>query len=198
MTTSATAAKTTTTKPVDSDESPSPFATHNDSDIPPGRTYEIGTMLFLRNGAAATGGIFGVAPFATMTFAERWVVRPSVGIGTSTSRVPPDQANNENLRSFGGRLDLCRRMPGNYIDHRGIEFDACAGGDTTYVWSDLKEAVRASIGPSAILRGEIGQNFGLEIRSMLGVNLARDGRGMGADLPPFVVALELGASVRFR
>src|SRR5262245_26479189 len=32
------------------------------------RTYEIGTMLILRNGVASTGGIFGASPFVTMTF----------------------------------------------------------------------------------------------------------------------------------
>ena len=165
--------------------------------MPTGRTFEVGTLLFLRNGAAATGGMFGVSPFVTVSFAERWVVRPSVMYGTSTSRVPPDQSNSENLFSLGGRLDICRRMPGNYIDHRGIEFDACMGGDAARVWSARESVIRGSVGPSAVLRGEIGHNFGLEIRTMLGVNLSRTAVA-GQELPPFVAAAELGGSVRFR
>jgi hypothetical protein len=165
---------------------------------PEGRTYEVGTMLFLRNGAAATGGMFGVAPFVTVAFAETWVVRPSFMYGTSTARVPPDQSDSENLSSLGGRLDVCRRMPGNYLDHRGIEFDACMGGDAASVWSDRDSTVRASLGPSAVLRGELGHGFGLEIRSMVGVNLTRARFMGGEELPPFVAAAELGASVRFR
>jgi hypothetical protein len=164
---------------------------------PDAQTFEVGSMLFLRNGAAATGGMFGVSPFVTVSFAEKWVVRPSIAYGTSTSRVPPDDSNSATLTSFGGRLDVCRRLPGNYIDRRGIEFDACMGGDATHVWSEHESKMRATVGPSAVLRGEIGQNFGLEIRSMVGVNLNRSAIG-GQELPPLVAAAELGGSVRFR
>ncbi|MBX3218741.1 MAG: hypothetical protein KF850_42440, partial [Labilithrix sp.] len=139
----------------------------------PGRSIEIGTMLFLRNGAAATGGAFGVSPFVAIAFADTWVLRPSLMYGASTSRVPPDASNSENFSTVGGRLDVCRRMPGNYIDSRGIEFDACVGGDATHVWSDRASVARGSLGPSAVLRGELGYDFGLEIRSMVGVNLSR-------------------------
>ena len=181
-------------RPVDADEGPLGAS-------PPklrgGRTFEVGTLVFLRNGAAATGGMFGVSPFVTVSLSETWVLRPSLMYGTSTSRVPPDQSNSENLFLLGGRLDVCRRMPGNYIDHRGIEFDACMGGDAAHVWSARESVVRGTIGPSAVLRGELGHNFGLEIRSMLGVNLNRAAVG-GQDLPPFVAAAEVGGSVRFR
>lgn len=189
----------TTSRPTVPDaDNPSPFSS-TESKEPVARMYEVGTMLFLRNGAAPTGGMFGVAPFATVSFSERWVIRPSLAIGTSTSRVPPDQSNSVNIYMFGGRLDLCGRMPGNYIDHRGIEFDICAGGDAARVWSNRATAFRGSVGPSGVLRGEIGQNFGLEFRTMVGVNLARSADGFGdTDLPPFVAAAELGASVRFR
>ncbi|MBX3216842.1 MAG: hypothetical protein KF850_32710 [Labilithrix sp.] len=164
----------------------------------PGRSIEIGTMLFLRNGAAATGGAFGVSPFVAIAFADTWVLRPSLMYGASTSRVPPDASNSENFSTLGGRLDVCRRMPGNYIDSRGIEFDACVGGDATYVWSGRESVARGSLGPSAVLRGELGYDFGLEIRSMVGVNLSRAPFMSAEELPPFVAAAELGASVRFR
>ncbi|MBX3222491.1 MAG: hypothetical protein KF795_18380 [Labilithrix sp.] len=162
------------------------------------RTLEVGTMLFLRNGAAASGGVFGVSPFVAVAFADKWVLRPSLMYGTSTSRVSVDESSSANLSSIGGRFDVCRRMPGNYIDHRGIEFDACVGGDAARVWSGGEATARGSLGPSVVLRGELGYDFGLEIRSMFGVNLSRAPFMSEEELPPFVAAAELGASVRFR
>lgn len=161
-------------------------------------TFEVGSTLFVRNGVAGDGGIFGVSPFVTITVASTWVLRPALMYGASTSRIPPDESNSANFSAFGGRFDACRRMPGNYIDHRGLEFDACIGGDVVSAWSDRDSTVRGSVGPSAVLRGELGHNFGLEVRPLLGVSLNRS-RFMGAaELPPFVAGIELGASARFR
>jgi hypothetical protein len=163
-----------------------------------GRAIDVGSTLFLRNGAAATGGMFGVAPYVAVALSDRWIVRPSALYGTSTARVPPDQSNSENVSSLGGRLDVCRRMPGNYIDQRGIELDACMGGDAARVWSSRESAWRGTVGPSAVLRGELGYDLALEVRSLLGVNLNR-ARFMGGDeLSPVALGAEIGASVRFR
>ncbi len=179
-------------RPVDADE-----GAFGSGEPKPGRTFEVGTLLFIRNGAAAASAMFGVAPFVTVSFAETWVLRPSMMYGTSTSRITADESTSDNFFLLGGRLDICRRMPGNYIDHRGIEFDACMGGDAAHVWSARDSIVRGSVGPSAILRGELGYDFGLEIRTMVGVNLNRGAFG-GQDLPAFVASAELGGSVRFR
>ncbi len=162
-------------------------------DKPP---FEVGTTLVLRNGVAATGGIFGASPFVTVGISRTIVLRPSLIIGTSTSRVPPDQSRSANMTMLGARLDLCRRFPGNYLDRKGIELDGCAGSDVAYVVSDLDRAIRASVGPSAVLRGELNSNFGIEIRGMVGANLAR--AGLGPDAPFIVAGAELGGSVRFR
>lgn len=162
----------------------------------PVRTYEVGTTLFLRNGLASTGGVFGVSPFVTVGFSDIWIIRPAFVVGTSTSKVPPDASRNANVTVAGGRLDFCRRFPGNYLDHRGIEFDACAGGDLLWAKSEVSSTLRSSVGPSAVLRGELGSNFGLELRGMLGANLART--GLGPDAPFFVASAEVGGSVRFQ
>jgi hypothetical protein len=151
-----------------------------------GHEIEIGTMMFLRNGLSP-GGAFGVSPFAAFAFGDSWVFRPSAAIGTALAWVPSDDMRG----SLGGRLDVCRRVPGNYIDHRGIELDVCVGGDVNYVWSK-NDRVRSSLGPSAILRGGIAAGFALELRTMAGVNLTRDD-----NLQPYVVACEVGGSVRF-
>jgi len=159
---------------------------------PATRTVELGTMLFLRNGAASTGGIFGVSPFLAYGRAT-WVLRVAAAVGTSTARVPPDASRSENLTYAGGRVDLCKRLPGNYIDRKGIEVDVCAGTDAAWVWSPLEARARWSAGPAAVIRGELGESVGLEVRTMVGANLLRSG-GAGA----VVVSGELGGSVRFR
>lgn len=160
-----------------------------------GHTVEVGTTMMLRNGVAARGGLFGASPFVTVSFSKTWILRPSAIIGTSTSRVPPDETKQSTVSGVGGRLDFCKRVPGNYIDRRGIELDVCAGGDLLYVWSDLVNAMRSSVGPSAVLRGEVTSNLALEIRGMVGANLARG--DLGADASFVVGSGELGASVRF-
>lgn len=172
-----------------------------DSERPPAAKsdgFEVGSMLFLRNGAAATGGIFGVTSFLTVSIASQWIVRPAVMYGTSTSRAPPDPSNSANVSLLGGRIDVCRRIPGNYIDHRGIEVDVCIGGDAASVWSVHQSVARGSIGPSAVVRGELSHGIGIEIRPLLGVNVNRARFAGGSELPPFVAGAEVGASVRFR
>jgi hypothetical protein len=158
------------------------------------KTYEVGTMLILRNGVAANGGIFGASPFMTVAFSEIWVLRPSVLVGTSTS--PLTLTPGGNVTYLGGRVDFCRRLPGNYIDRKGIEVDVCAGADGGRAASRINDVARASVGPSAVIRGELGANLGLETRMVAGANLLR--AGLGDDAPFFVVAGEVGASVRFR
>lgn len=170
-----------------------PQAESNNDETPP---LEIGTTLFLRNGVAANGGIFGASPFVSIGLTRKLVLRTSFMIGTSTSKVPPDASQSANLTMIGGRVDVCRRFPGNYLDHRGIEFDGCAGTDVAYLVSDLDRAFRVSVGPSVVVRGELGSNFGIEVRGMVGANLARS--GLGPDAPFIVGSAELGASVRFQ
>lgn len=185
-----------TQAPVGADEGATPLGGAR----PPSaeRALDIGSTVFLRNGAAANGGMFGVAPFVDVLFASRWVLRGAGMYGTSTSRVPPDQSNSENVSSAGGRLDLCRRMPGNYIDQRGIELDLCMGADGVRVWSSRESVWRGTVGPSAVLRGQMGHDVALELRSLLGMNVHRASFMGGDELPPVALGAELGASVRFQ
>jgi hypothetical protein len=159
---------------------------------PKQRTYEVGTTVLLRNGAASTGGIFGVSPFFTVGFADDWVLRAAAIVGTSTSRVP----GGTNVTLLGGRIDVCRRLPGNYIERRGIELDGCAGADGASVTSTSRTVARASLGPSFVLRGELGTGLSLEVRGMIGANVLRG--GFEGDAPAFVASAEVGGSVRFR
>ena len=179
-------------RPVDADD-----VTASEPRTSSTRTVDVGTMLFLRNGAARAGGMFGVSPFVAIGFGERWVLRPSVMYATSTSKVPPDQSNSAPFNSIGGRLDLCGRVPGNYINHRGIELDLCMGGDAIHVWSRHGSVDRGSVGPSGTLRGELGGNVGVEFRTMVGLALNTRPISNEGPAPPFVTAFELGGSMRF-
>jgi hypothetical protein len=187
--------ETTRERPPEADDG---LAAPSDARAGAERGVDVGALLFLRNGAASTGGMFGIAPFVTVPLSERWLLRPSLMYATSTSRVPPDQSRSANLSWIGGRLDFCGRIPGNYINRRGIEFDMCAGGDVVHIWSDLGSVTRGSLGPAAALRGELGHDIALELRTMAGVALNRNPITNEGDAPPFVTSFELGVSMRFQ
>jgi hypothetical protein len=132
----------------------------------------------------------------TVAWSEIWVLRPSLAIGTSTAPIASNTPGGANVTYFGGRIDFCRRIPGNYIDRRGLEVDLCGGGDGGVAASKINDVVRASLGTSVVLRGELGNNFGVETRMTVGANLLRG--GLGEDAPFFVAAGEVGGSVRFQ
>ncbi len=158
---------------------------------------EVGSMLFLRNGATENSGMFGVSPFVVYGISGRWLLRPALAAGTSTRTVVVGQ-DSTNLTYLGGRLDFCRRVPGNYIERRGLELDACAGIDGGALTTFERTVARLSAGPAVTLRGELAENIALEIRGTAGVNLARN--TVAKEQPPawFVGGAEVGASVRFR
>ncbi len=161
------------------------------------RAVDIGTTAFLRTGAASIGSTFGVAPFVTIELTERWVLRPSVLYGRSTSRIPRDEPDGATLTALGGRLDACGRVPGKYIHQQRLEVDICIGGDALHVWSHQGSLTRGSIGPSGTIRGKLGHGLAIELRTMAGVAL--DTRAIGPDepAPRFLTAFELGGSMRF-
>jgi hypothetical protein len=100
------------------------------------RSVEIGTMVYLRNGMTATGGFAGVSPFVTIEVANGWVLRPSLALGRSTGPIPVTATESAPTSHLGARTDFCRRIPGNYIERRGIEADLCAGIEGGIVTTD--------------------------------------------------------------
>jgi hypothetical protein len=161
------------------------------------RAFEVGTMVYLRNGVMASGGVSGISPFVAFEFANAWVVRPSLAVGRSTQGTPTV------INHVGGRADLCRRIPGNYIERRGVEADLCAGLEggvvTTQTGPSARgaNAARFGLGPSATLRGELGWGVALEARGLLGANLLLSPLLADDGQPPLLfAAAELGVSVR--
>ena len=151
---------------------------------------ELGTMVYIRNGLTTTGGMTGLSPFVTVEVAPSWVLRPALYFGRSTDSLSGDSPA---VSQLGARVDFCRRLPGNYVDRRGIEADLCAGLEGGVVTTGQRVG-RLGTGPSLNLRGELGAGVALELRGLVGVNLLPFA---DADAMPLVFAsAELGVSVR--
>lgn len=169
-------------------------------------TIELGSMGYIRNGVSATGGVGGLSPYVTIEVSPGWVLRPALAFGRSTTRVPLDASGTQAaaLSHLGTRVDFCRRIPGNYIERRGIELDLCAGIEGGIITSDALAgdrtgtAPRFGIGPAANLRGELGAGLALEVRSLVGANLLTMPILDEARTPLVFAAAELGVSMRLQ
>jgi hypothetical protein len=159
----------------------------------------------MRNGMTSTGGFGGLSPFVTIEVSSGWVLRPSLAVGRATSRLPISATATETsaMSHFGARADFCRRIPGNYIERRGIEADLCAGVELGGITSDRgssfgggSSAARLGMGPSANLRGELGGGLALEVRGLFGVNYLNAPLQSEAPPPLVFASAELGVSVR--
>jgi hypothetical protein len=175
-------------------DAPTSTASEEAADAPK-RALEVGSMVYIRNGMSATGGFAGVSPFVAIEVAEGWIVRPSLAFGRATEGA---QATSH----VGARGDLCRRVPGNYIERRGIEADLCAGLEGGVVTSLAAagsrgdSVARAGIGPAANLRGELAYGLALEVRGLVGANLVQSPLADHSAPPLVFAAAELGVSVR--
>jgi hypothetical protein len=162
------------------------------------KAIELGTMVYLRNGLTQTGGVAGLSPYLTVELTPSWVLRPALFFGRATERVGAiEGAEGVVVSHLGTRTDFCRRVPGNYIERRGVEADLCAGVEAGIVTPSkgTNTIARVGTGPSVNMRGELGGGLALELRALLGANLLQ----FAAERTPLVFAsAELGVSVRFR
>ncbi len=157
--------------------------------------FDLGTSMFVKSGFGA-GSMAGVAPFVAFEVAPSWLLRPSILMGRSTGGTALEGTNYV-FSTAGARVDFCRRIPGNYIERRGIELDLCAGTDFSVLWDRDVSGTRATVGPSMDLRGELGAGIAAEVRGMGGIAWEQSQlRGQGAQ-SRLGGAVELGLSMRF-
>ena len=171
------------------------------------RSVELGVMTYLRNGMTSTGGFAGVSPFITIEVSSGWVLRPSLAFGRATSGIPVSTTETAMMTHVGARADFCRRIPGNYIERRGIEADLCAGLESSIItpegrtvtpggYREVGSAVRVGMGPSANLRGELAAGLALEVRGLLGANFVNAPLWSEASTPLVFASAEIGISLR--
>lgn len=186
-TSASTATTTTTSEPIARSEHPAAPSEaepdHAPANAASQHTVEVGGMMMLRGGDG-TGGFAAFSPYANFEIARGWLFRPSVAVGRSPAR--------EGLIVGMTRVDLCRRVPGNYIERRGIELDVCAGADVVRI----SDAFASTTGLALNLRGELGAGLAIELRSAAGVVLTKGPIVQPDDGPPIMATAELGLSVR--
>lgn len=156
------------------------------------RGVDLGSMVYLRSAMTKSGGVAGLAPFVTVEVASGWVLRPGLFFGRSTAEQEPAR-----LSHVGARVDVCRRIPGNYIERRGLEVDVCGGieGGAVTASGPGREAQTAgwmAMGPAANLRGQLGAGLALEIRGLVGESLLPS----ASQAPALFAAGEVGISLR--
>jgi hypothetical protein len=152
------------------------------------RGVDVGVTGYLRSGMSALS-VAGVSPFVTLALSDAWLLRPALHLGRSTDR----GEGGALATHLGSRLDLCRRLPGNYPDRKGLEADLCAGVEGGVLLdAPHEDQGRLGVGPAVNLRGELGGRWALELRGLLGVNVLP----YADHVPQLVAAGEVGISMR--
>ncbi len=143
------------------------------------RTIEIGASATLSNSplnlydAALVGGDV----FTLVEVVRSFFLRPSLGgaasIGGGTAGY------------FDARMDACLRVPGNYVEHRGLLLDMCAGTELAGLYHQsasvggtpgptTTDAIFA-ISPTIGLRGDLASDLAIEVRGLANFNVAHTG-----------------------
>ena len=183
---------------------------------PPGsRSLEIGGGGFVASGLGV-GTLAGPAAFGVVEVGRGWFLRPLVGVGRSIGRVGP---GSDVYATLGlTHLDACRRIPGNYLERRGIQLDLCGGSDLGFLMIDPPSLPEGTdrrtpglsgrtlpifdVGPALALRGELGSDLSVDLRGFAGLNVARghfvDGNGVEVQPSWITARAELGLTWRLR
>jgi hypothetical protein len=167
---------------------------------PPGSTYKL---------VAGTGALAGAGLYGVIEAGNAWYLRPTIAFGRTVQPLPASEA------AFGkwgaGRMDACKRLPGLYLERRGIQLDMCAGGEigfVTFIYPSTPNAdaqkVRVdapagrslpflAVGPSLGLRGElVDQTVGLGQQQPELVEQGRRAPDEHPRVPPVLARGEIG------
>jgi hypothetical protein len=143
------------------------------------RTIEIGASGTLSNSPLTLydAALVGGDVFTLVEVVHSFFLRPSLGgaasIGGGTAGY------------FNVRMDACLRVPGNYVEHRGLLLDMCAGTELGGLYhqsvSDggipgaaTVDAMFA-ISPTIGLRGDVASDLSVEVRGLANFNIVHTG-----------------------
>ncbi len=135
------------------------------------RDVEIGISSWVMGGTS-TGMIAGGSLFVVSEAGGGWFLRPSLEVGGTIS--PPTATGTLGA----GRFDACKRIPGNYLDQRGLQLDICAGPELGFLYvTDMTSGAAAQtlpllgIGPRIDFRGELGSALSVVVRGVADLTL---------------------------
>ena len=164
-------------------EKPSPeaslFLAHSEDE----RQLEVGMASYLMAGTG-TGMLIGGTLFSVSEVGNGWFLRPALSLGRTFVEIVPTTHAFATLGA--ARFDACKRLPGNYLDKRGIQLDLCGGADVGFLHIDEQDKSMTvptsepgvtlplfAIGPSVDLRGELGNELSVLVRGVVEWNVVR-------------------------
>lgn len=156
------------------------------------RGIEIGVAGTLENSPVNTtdAALVGGDAYMLVEIFRAFFLRPS--IGASASIGAPSVY-------FSSRVDACLLVPGNYVEHRGLLLETCAGTELGALDHDQGLPIHAtdllfSLGPTIGLRGDLASDLSVEVRGLAGFNVAHT----GSSIELLSMRAELGLTWRLR
>jgi len=184
-------------------EKPSPEAQLFLSHPAAERDVELGAASYIMTGGGGAGGLVaGGSIFNVWEAGEAWFLRPSIGFGRSVNEV--NRGSGVFAVTGALRFDACKRIPGNYLDRRGLQVDLCAGPAVGFQHENAQGGVSdttvpfVSIGPSMDFRGELASALAVLIRGVVEVNVLHGIAGPDQSPGYLEARVEVGLSWRFR
>lgn len=143
------------------------------------RVVEIGGSATLQNSPLTLydAALVGGDVFTLVEIVHSFFLRPSLGGAASIGGGP--------AAYFDGRIDACLRVPGNYVEHRGLLLDMCAGTELAGLYHQPASVGGApapsitdtifAISPTIGLRGDLASDLSIEVRGLANFNVAHTG-----------------------
>ena len=154
---------------------------------------EIGGRGTLQNSPIASSdapALVGGDVFMLIEIVRSFFLRPAVAGAVSVGGATPSTY-------FSGRIDACLRVPGNYVEHRGLLLETCAGTEVGAL--DRNEGTLAhqtdailAFGPTIGLRGDLASDLSVEVRGLADFNVAHT----SSDIQLLSMRAELGLTWR--
>jgi len=148
------------------------------------RTVELGLDAFVMGGTGS-GAVIGPSVYGIFEASHAFFLRPALLVGHSVGDLSP--SGQAPATFLGSRFDACARLPGLYLDQRGLQLDLCGGAEVGF--SQIDGGVVAAgppgsspsqtmpffaLGPSFGLRGELGSSLSAVVRGVTDISFLRE------------------------